>query len=283
MNPFKFSGDGWSPPGSWGSWEWPADYRSAIGWIFALTILASLVNIVRAILHPHSRTLLQNVLVGPMFWSAMAAMCGVALWAIWKDKSWARWWAVAASSMYFLEFLKQFIIPVRPAWDHYLSSLLVAVTGVVAFSWREKQADAFRAAVPDNSTPSDVNLAAVSHIPNCPTCGVAVGYVRINIVNPFPCPHCGRQLMVPKTYLKQLRLFSRVLAAVVTVIIGLRYWATPPRTDAGVWRASFLLLFTFCITSLLTACLGSILVKRIFPPTLDDFEEYSKQAHYTAL
>ena len=40
---------------------------------------------------------------------------------------------MAASSMYFLEFLKQFIIPVRPAWDRYLSSLFVAVTGVAAF------------------------------------------------------------------------------------------------------------------------------------------------------
>jgi hypothetical protein len=89
--------------------------------------------------------------------------------------------------------------------------------------------------------------------------------------------------MVPKTYFKRLRLFSIVLAAAVAVTIGLRYCATAPRTDAGVWHTYFLLLFTFGITFLLTASLGSILVKRIFPPTLDDFEEYSKQAHYTAL
>jgi hypothetical protein len=283
MNPFKFSDDRWSPPGSWGSWQWPADYRSGVGWIFALTILASLVNIFRAILHPHSRTLLQNVLVGPMFWSAMATMCGVALWAIWKDKSWAKWGAVAASSMYFVEFLKQFIIPVRSAWDHYLSALLLAVTGVVAFSWRDKQPDASTSDQPHDSRPSAANPAGVPHIPRCPKCGGAVAYLRINIVNPFPCPNCGRHLMVPKTYLKRLRLFSLVLAAVVTVAVGLGYWATPPKTDAGVWRASFLLLFTFCISSFVTAALGSILLKRIFPPTLDDFEEYSKQAHCISL
>jgi hypothetical protein len=69
MNPFKFSD--WPPPRSW---EWPADDRSGVGWIFALTILASLVNIVRAILRPHSRTLLQNLLLDPMFQSAMAGM-----------------------------------------------------------------------------------------------------------------------------------------------------------------------------------------------------------------
>lgn len=110
-----------------------------MGWVFALTILTSLANIARAILHPGSYTLLQDVLVGPMFHAALTAMSGIALWAIWKDKSWARWWAVAASSVYFLVFLRQFIIPVRPVWDHNLASLIVAVIGVVAFSWRDEQ------------------------------------------------------------------------------------------------------------------------------------------------
>ena len=278
MNPFKFSD--WPPPRSW---EWPADHRSGIGWIFAFTFLASLVNIVREILHPHSRTLLQNVLVGPMFQCAMAGMCGVALWAIWKDKSWARSWAVAASSVYFLEFLKQFIISLRPAWDYRLSSLIVGVVGALAFSWRDEPANASRPDQLDDSKLSAVNLAATPHSPKCPTCGVAIGCLRIKIVNPFPCPHCGRLLMVPRTYFKRLRFFCYVLAAAVTVTIGLRYWATAPRTDAGVWHTYLLLLFTFFITLLLTAFLGGILVKLIFPPTLDDFEEYSKQAQYTAL
>jgi hypothetical protein len=152
MNPLKFSGDSspywdadratfrWLPRRR--KWKWPEDYRSFMGWIFAITMLSSLVTIVRAILHPRSRTLLQNILVGPMFYSTMSIMVGVALLAIWKDKLWARRWAVAASSLYFLEFLRQFIIPVRPTWDHYLSSLLVAVCGVVAFSGRDKQVDA---------------------------------------------------------------------------------------------------------------------------------------------
>ena len=112
-----------------------------MGWVFALTTLTSLGNIARAILHPRSRTLLQNILVGPLFYSAMTVMAGIALWAIWKDKSWARWWAVAISALYFLEFLRQFIIPVRPAWDHNLSSLLIAICGVVAFSGHAKQTE----------------------------------------------------------------------------------------------------------------------------------------------
>jgi hypothetical protein len=110
-----------------------------MGWVFLLAILTGLGNVARAILHPRSRTLLQNLLLGPLFYSAMAALSGIALWAIWKDKSWARQWAIAASSIYLLVFLRQFIIPVRPAWDHYASSLIVGIAGVAAFSWRDKQ------------------------------------------------------------------------------------------------------------------------------------------------
>jgi uncharacterized membrane protein (DUF2068 family) len=79
---------------------------------------------------------------GPIFYSAIAVMCAISLWAIWKDKSWARRWAVAASAIFFLEFVRQFIIPVRPAWDHNLSALIAAVTGMAAFSWPDKRTDA---------------------------------------------------------------------------------------------------------------------------------------------
>jgi hypothetical protein len=153
MNPFLFSADDsspwdanptkmrWFPRSRLQDWKWPEDYRSAMGWVFALTILGGLGIIAHDILHPRSLTLLQNILVGPMFYSAMTVMAGIALWAIWKDKSWARWWAVAASTLYFLEFLRQFIIPVRPVWDHHLSSLIVGVCGVVAFSSHAERVD----------------------------------------------------------------------------------------------------------------------------------------------
>jgi uncharacterized membrane protein (DUF2068 family) len=116
-----------------------------MGWVFALAILSASVHVARAILHPRSHTLLQRLLLGPIFYSVVAALSGIALWAICKDKSWAKWLAVAASSIYFLEFLRQFIIPVRPAWDHYVSSLIVGIVGVAAFSWRDKQSEAHTA------------------------------------------------------------------------------------------------------------------------------------------
>jgi len=77
-----------------------------------------------------------NVLIGPTFSIHMAAISGVAAWAIWKGKSWARRWAIAASLMYILIFLRQFIIPVRPAWDHHVGALFVGLLGLVSFVWR---------------------------------------------------------------------------------------------------------------------------------------------------
>jgi uncharacterized membrane protein (DUF2068 family) len=145
MNPFRFSSDDssvsyanparveWFPRQH--KWKWPADYRSLLCWVFAATFLTSLLNLASTILHPRSRTLLENLLLGPMFYAVSAAIWAVALWAIWKDKSWARPWAVVASSIYLLEFLRQIVVLLRPAWDHHLSPLLIGILGVVAFSW----------------------------------------------------------------------------------------------------------------------------------------------------
>lgn len=111
-----------------------------MGWAFAARILASFVNVALAVFHPRSRTLLQNVFLGPIFDAATATMCGIALWAIWHDRSWARRWAAGVSSIFLLEFLRQFLVPMRPASDHYLSSLIVGTIGVAAFLWRDRQA-----------------------------------------------------------------------------------------------------------------------------------------------
>jgi hypothetical protein len=39
--------------------------------------------------------------------------------------------------MYILIFLRQFIIPVRPAWDHHVGALFVGLLGLVSFVWRD--------------------------------------------------------------------------------------------------------------------------------------------------
>jgi hypothetical protein len=39
----------------------------------------------------------------------------------------------------------------------------------------------------------------------------------------------------------------------------------------------------YLVTLFAAKIVGFIFAKRIFPPNLEDYEEYSKQAHYTAL
>jgi hypothetical protein len=89
--------------------------------------------------------------------------------------------------------------------------------------------------------------------------------------------------MVLEPYYKRLRFFCMAIAIVIGVAVTWRYWLTAPRSDAGLWRAFGLFWLTFYMTLMVVTIFGTIYVKRIFPPKLEDYEEYSKQAHYTPL
>jgi hypothetical protein len=73
------------------------------------------------------------------------------------------------------------------------------------------------------------------------------------------------------------------IAIVTGVAVTWRYWLTAPRSDAGLWRAFGLFWLTFYLTLMVVTIFGTIYVKRIFTPKLEDYVEYSKQAHYTPL
>jgi hypothetical protein len=89
--------------------------------------------------------------------------------------------------------------------------------------------------------------------------------------------------MVLESYYKRFRFLCLAVALAVGVAITWRYCLTAPMTDAGIWRAFALFSLTFYITLAVVTIFGQILAKRIFPPGLEDYEEYSKQAHYTPL
>jgi len=150
MNPVFAPGErlvewrGWPP--TWKSptrWQWPADFRKFMFWIFAMTSLVFLADVLYTIPRHYKLSIL---FAGPILHIHMAVVSGVAAWTIWKGKSWARGWAIAASLMFFLFFLRQFIIPIRPGWDHHLGVLFLGLLGLVSFAWPDK---------PVNSSPSD--------------------------------------------------------------------------------------------------------------------------------
>lgn len=84
--------------------------------------------------------------------------------------------------------------------------------------------------------------------------------------------------MVSASYFKRLRCFCLTLATVVAFAVAYRNWAAGSRTNSGL-----VFLFTYFVALSIVTVLSTILVKRIIPPQLEDYEEYSKQAHYTPL
>jgi hypothetical protein len=89
--------------------------------------------------------------------------------------------------------------------------------------------------------------------------------------------------MVLEPYSKRLRFFCMAVAVSVGVAVTWKYWLTAPKSDAGVWRAFAVFWLTLYLTLTVVTIFGTIYVKRIFPPNLADYEEYSKQARYMAL
>jgi hypothetical protein len=68
----------------------------------------------------------------------------------------------------------------------------------------------------------------------------------------------------------------------VGAIFAYRFWISAPMTDARLGQVLLVFFVGLYATLAIAIIIGTIFVKRIYPPTLADFEEYSKQAHYTA-
>jgi hypothetical protein len=74
-----------------------------------------------------------------------------------------------------------------------------------------------------------------------------------------------------------------LLGVAIAIATTVRYWSHAPKTDSGVLHAIFVFFLTFYIAMFAATLIGVFFVKRLFPPKLEDYEEYSKQAHYTPL
>jgi predicted RNA-binding Zn-ribbon protein involved in translation (DUF1610 family) len=105
-------------------------------------------------------------------------------------------------------------------------------------------------------------------LPTCPSCGATLEYARINVAESFNCPACGNQLMVSERYTKIWRRISTVLTLLSLLALGTR---------------NLYLLFLAPVVLVIIGAVGSIVIKRIYPPPIEDVLARSKEARYTPL
>ena len=144
MNPFKVGDRAFFASNErTEGWQLPSDFRKFMCWIFLATSLQYLTITLRSIPYStnqiHTAPVLNRLLTAPIISIVMAAISGMAAWTIWKGNRIARVWAVAASLVYILIFFRQFIVPLRPTWDHHAGALVIGMVGLVAFLWPDKE------------------------------------------------------------------------------------------------------------------------------------------------
>ena len=116
--------------------------KKVLSWGFAVISLQYLVfsaqNLWFIIHQQVPLPLFRRLLVATSFYVVVIAICGLAWWSIWKGKRSAKSWAIAASLMNILLFLRYLIFPSRPVWNHHVGLLFIGIVGLVAFLWPDK-------------------------------------------------------------------------------------------------------------------------------------------------
>jgi len=111
-----------------------------MGWVFLATSIEFIYQSARSLPNAfhvdYAVPLLWRLLYPPAYSVIFAAISGVAWFSVWKEKLWARSWAIAASSMWILIFLRQFIVPLRPVWGRNVGALIIGIVGLVVFARR---------------------------------------------------------------------------------------------------------------------------------------------------
>jgi uncharacterized paraquat-inducible protein A len=110
-----------------------------------------------------------------------------------------------------------------------------------------------------------------SRLPACPDCGSTLPYVRINLVQPFECPSCGKTLVVPREYNNKLRRICLVLSIALTVLL------------AWILKNVFPTILFFPVVGFLVSFFAAIFFKRVFPPEIGDYAVDSAKARYQPL
>ena len=118
------------------------ELRRLICWCFAFTsLLQFLYPLCRIALkvYRHSTLPIVPTLLYATLFLSEATIFGVAWWTVWRGRSSARAWGIAASFTYFLIFFHHSIFfPSRIIWGHHWGPLVLGVLGMVAFLRRDE-------------------------------------------------------------------------------------------------------------------------------------------------
>lgn len=116
--------------------------RKVLCWIFLVTSLLNLTVFLRCVVYGaryhYTPPLLLSLIVTASVSGAVALCSGFAWWTLWRKKAFAKGWAIAASASSLLIFIRPFVFPTQPAWDHHLGALFIGIVGLIAFTWPDK-------------------------------------------------------------------------------------------------------------------------------------------------
>lgn len=122
----------------------PFNFRRFMGWAFLASsprfAITSIESVWYAAHHGYYPIPpFRNLLYSPPFSTVAVVVFGVAWWTIWKGKSSARPWGIAASVVCIMTFVRQFIVPTPHQLGDYAGWLFVGIVGLVAFFWPTRQ------------------------------------------------------------------------------------------------------------------------------------------------
>jgi hypothetical protein len=113
------------------------DTRRVMCWIFAATCLLHLMVSLRGVRYAmqqwHSPPVLRSALIAIFFSAVVSIISGAAYWSVWRNKPSGRGWAIAASIMSILVYIRSSILSSRPVWDRHVGALFIGVVGLVIF------------------------------------------------------------------------------------------------------------------------------------------------------
>jgi hypothetical protein len=87
---------------------------------------------------------LHGLFVAAVFSFAEGSICAIAWWTLWKGRPSARGWAIAASFMQILLYIRSLLLSSPPNWTRYWCALGVGIVGLVVFSQRYEQDDSMQ-------------------------------------------------------------------------------------------------------------------------------------------